>query len=296
MAQSVQSLTTTARVAHGGGARLFGRALKVVLFYAVCLALVAIFICPYLFALFASFKPLSDILGQHPWIPPARLDLSNFKQVLFEQSFLTYLGNTFMVTVILTAGQVTFSLLSAYAFARIPFPGREALFWTYLATLMVPGAVTMIPLYVIMDKLRLLDTYWALFLPYVLGTPYSIFLIRQYLMTIPGALFEAARLDGAGEVRMLWEIVLPTARPVLITAALIAFVFGWNNFLWPLIATNSNALQVNTVAISNLNSNFATYWNLVIAASLLALLPMVILFLIFQRYIVRAISLQGVNK
>jgi multiple sugar transport system permease protein len=265
-------------------------------FYLVLLLIAIIFICPYLFAAFGSFKSLGGVLGGHPWDPPRSFNISNFTQVLHQQNFLTYLKNTLIVSVIITAGQVTFSLLAAYAFARLRFPGREALFWVYLATLMVPGAVTMIPLYVIMDNLHLLNTYWALVLPYSLGIPYTVFLMRQYLMTLPSELFEAARLDGCGELRILWRIVVPLARPILVTAGVIAFVFGWNNFLWPLIATNSTALRVNTVGIADLQSNFGTQWNLVLAGSLLALVPMLILFAIFQKQIVRSITLGGVNR
>lgn len=269
---------------------------RLIAFYLVLLLIAIIFICPYLFAAFGSFKSLAGVLGGHPWDPPGNLDISNFTQVLREQNFLIYLKNTLIVSVIITAGQVTFSLLAAYAFARLRFPGRDALFWVYLATLMVPGAVTMIPLYVIMDNLHLLNTYWALVLPYSLGIPYTVFLMRQYLMTLPSEVFEAARLDGCGEFRILWRIVVPLARPILVTAGVIAFVFGWNNFLWPLIATNSTALRVNTVGIADLQSNFGTQWNLVLAGSLLALVPMLILFAIFQKQIVRSITLGGVNR
>lgn len=273
-----------------------GRTLRLAVFYLAMLAIVVIFICPYVFAIFGSFKPLSGVLSEKPWQPPSSLSVSNFTNVLHTQHFLTYLRNTIMVTVILTAGQVAFSLLGAYAFARMHFPGRDMLFWVYLATLMVPGAVTMIPMYVIMDKLHLLDTYWALFLPYVLGTPYTIFLMRQYLLTLPEELFEASRLDGCSELGVLTRIVIPLSRPILITAAVIAFVFGWNNFLWPLIATNSTALKVNTLGIADLQSNFGTQWNLVLAGSLLCLVPMLILFAIFQRQIVRSIQLGGVSR
>ncbi len=287
---------TSTKGATGGGPSTASRVVRLTLYYLALLVIAAIFICPYLFAIFASFKPLSGVLGERPWIPPTSLSTTNFSQVLFDQHFSTYLLNTLMVTVILTAGQVVFSMLAAYAFARMHFPGREALFWVYLATLMVPGAVTMIPLYVIMDNIHLLNTYWALFLPYVLGVPYMIFLMRQYLLTIPEELIEAARIDGCNEIRILWTMIVPLSRPILITGSLIAFVFGWNNFLWPLIATNSTSLRVNTVGIADLQSNFGTQWNLVLAGSLLALIPMVILFMIFQKQIVRSISLGGVSR
>lgn len=200
------------------------------------------------------------------------------------------------MTVILTVGQVAFSLMGAFAFARLQFPGRDLLFWLYLGTLMVPNVVTIIPLYVIMDKAGLLDTYWALFLPYTLGTPYTIFLMRQYLMTLPEEMIEAARIDGCSDVKILTRIIVPLARPILVTATVIAVIASWNNFLWPLIATNSNNLQMLTVGVANLSSNFGQQWNLVIAGSLVALIPMVILFCVFQKYIINSIQLAGVNR
>jgi multiple sugar transport system permease protein len=176
------------------------------------------------------------------------------------------------------------------------FPGRDALFWMYLATLMVPNVVTLVPMYVMFAKAGLLNTYWAIFLPYVLGVPQAVFLMRQNFMTIPKEVMEAARLDGCSEARILWRIVVPISKPIIITATLLAFVFGWNNFLWPLIVTNSNSLNVLSVGTANLNSNFADQWNLVLAASLVALIPMVILFAVFQKHIVRSISLTGINR
>jgi multiple sugar transport system permease protein len=166
----------------------------------------------------------------------------------------------------------------------------------YLATLMVPNVVTLIPLYVMFARAGLLNTYWAIFLPYVFGVPQAVFLMRQFFMTIPKEVMEAARLDGCSESRILWRIVVPISRPIIITATLLAVVFGWNNFLWPLIVTNSNSLQVLSVATANFNSNFTVQWNLILAASLVALIPMVILFAIFQKQIVRSISLTGINR
>jgi multiple sugar transport system permease protein len=222
--------------------------------------------------------------------------LDNFKTIYTQYDFGRYLLNTLLVTIILTTGQVLFSMLGAFAFARMEFPGREGLFWMYLATLMVPNVVTLVPLYVMFAHSGLLNTYWAIFLPYVLGVPASVFLMRQYFMTIPKEVMEAARLDGCSESRILWRIVVPISRPIIITATLLAVVFGWNNFLWPLIVTNSNSLQVLSVATANFNSNFGVQWNLILAASLVALIPMVILFAIFQKYIVRSISLTGINR
>lgn len=267
-----------------------------ILYAAVLLAMVIVFITPYLFGLMASFKPLAEINSQRAWQPPNHWILSNFTDIFTKYAFGTYLLNTVIVTVILTVGQVTFSLLAAYAFARLKFPGRDALFWVYLSMLMVPNVVTMIPLYVMMSKAGLINTYWAIFLPYVLGTPYAIFLMRQYLLTIPGEVVEAARIDGCSDLKILRTIIVPIARPVIITATLLAVVFSWNNFLWPLIATDSNSLQVLTVGIANFNSNFISQWNLVLAGSFVALIPMVVLFALFQKHIVNSVNLSGANR
>ena len=273
-----------------------GKGARITLFYVLLLIIALIFVLPYVMSVFAAFKPLSAILSQSPLRPPSPPTLANFKTIFTQYDFGRYLANTLIVTVILTAGQVTFSMMGAYAFARMSFPGRDSLFWLYLMTLMVPNIVTLVPLYVLFAHSHLLNTYWAIFLPYVLGVPYAVFLMRQYFMTIPKEVMEAARLDGCSETRILWRIVVPISRPIIITATLLAFVFGWNNFLWPLIVTNSNSLQVLTVANANFESNFGVQWNLVLAGSLVALVPMIILFAIFQKHIVNSISLTGINR
>lgn len=267
-----------------------------VLYYLVLLGIALIFITPYIFAVMAAFKPLSEINSDRAWNLPSHFTFDNFRTIFSQYHFGTYLLNTALVTVILTLGQVTFSLMGAYAFARMTFPGREALFWGYLTMLMVPNVVTMIPLYVMMSKAGLVNTYWALFLPYVFGTPYAVFLMRQYLLSIPGEILEAARLDGCGELTILWRVIVPLSRPIIVTATIISVIFSWNNFLWPLIATNSNDLQVLTVGVANFNSNFANQWNLVLAGSLVALIPMVIMFVLFQKHIINSVNLTGASR
>ncbi|HWC21840.1 MAG TPA: carbohydrate ABC transporter permease [Flexivirga sp.] len=260
------------------------------------LLIAAVFLVPYVFAVMAAFKPLGEIQSAHAWDLPRHFTLDNFRTIFTQYSFGTYLLNTAVVTVILTVGQVAFSLMGAYAFARLNFPGRDALFWGYLAMLMVPNVVTIIPLYVMMSKAGLIDTYWAMILPYVFGTPYAIFLMRQYLLSIPGEVIEAARLDGCSEMTILRRVIVPMSRPVIVTATIIAVIFGWNNFLWPLIATDSETIQPLTVGIANFNSSFSQQWNLVLAASLVALIPMVIMFAIFQKHIVNSVNLTGASR
>ncbi len=274
------------------------RATKTVVFYLVLSVVGAVFIAPYVFAFFGSLKPESQIYTVPAWVPPAHPSWSNyahtwgsFSQV--QTDFSTYFYNTLLVTVCMTAGQVFFSMLAAYAFARMKFPGRDAIFWMYLMTLMVPNIVTIIPLYTIMDKLHLVNTYWAVFLPYALGTPYTIFLMRQFFRNIPQEVIDAAKIDGLGDVGVLRRVVVPLSRPVLITAALIAFVFSWNNFLWPLVITNSQNHYLLTTGLANFSTGPGTgeYLNILLAGSMITLLPMIVIFIVFNRYIVRSIQL-----
>jgi multiple sugar transport system permease protein len=269
---------------------------RYVMFYA-CLAVIAlVFVAPYVLAVFGALKPTSQLFSSSPWSPPTSFYLGNFRTILFSDDFVRYLGNTVLITVVLTVGQVAFGVLAAYAFARLEFPGRDRLFLVYLATLMVPNVVTLVPLYTMMRQFHLANTYWAIFLPYVLGVPYTIFLMRQYFMSLPSEIFAAARVDGCSEWRILTRILLPMGRPIIITATLIAFVFGWNNFLWPLIVTDTTSKQVLTVSIAALQSSFGEQWNLVLAASLVALIPLLVIFAVFQKHIVRSIQLSGVNR
>lgn len=272
------------------------KTLRYTVFY-LCLTLIAvIFVAPYVLAFFGALKPASAIYSSSPWTLPHSFYTGNFRTILFSDDFIRYLGNTALVTAALTIGQVTFGVLAAYAFARLEFPGRDGLFSIYLATLMVPNIVTIVPLYTMMREFGLTNTYWAIFLPYVLGTPYTIFLMRQYFRSLPSEVFAAARVDGASEWRILTRLVIPMGRPIIITSTLIAFVFGWNNFLWPLIVTDTNSQQVLTVGISALQSAFSEQWNLVLAASLVALVPLLVIFALFQKQIVRSIQLSGVNR
>ena len=272
------------------------RALRYGVFY-VCLTLIAVvFVAPYVLAFFGAFKPASDLYTSSPWSPPHSFYTGNFTAVLTSNDFIRYLGNTALVTAALTIGQVGFGVLAAYAFARLEFPGRDGLFSVYLATLMVPNVVTIVPLYTMFREFHLTNTYWAIFLPYTLGVPYTIFLMRQYFKSLPAEVFDAARVDGASDWRILTRLLIPMGRPIIVTATLIAFVFGWNNFLWPLIVTDSTSQQVLTVSIAALQSSFGQQWNLVLAASLVALVPLLIVFAVFQKHIVRSIQLSGVNR
>lgn len=202
---------------------------------------------------------------------------------------------TALMTAVILVGQLTFSVLAAYAFARLPFAGRDALFWVYLATLMVPATVTVVPLYLMMAQLGLRNTFWALVLPFMFGSPYAIFLLREHFRMIPDDLINAAHLDGANTLDVIVHVVVPASRSVLAALTLITVVSQWNNFMWPLVITSGSKWRVLTVATAALQSRYNAQWTLVMAATTVAIVPLILLFLAFQRHIVASIVASGLK-
>jgi multiple sugar transport system permease protein len=199
------------------------------------------------------------------------------------------------MTAVILLGQLVFSVLAAYAFARLEFPGRDALFWVYVATLMVPATVTVVPLYLMMAEVGLRNTFWALVLPFMFGSPYAIFLLREYFRTIPADLIKAARVDGASTLDVIVHVVLPASRPILVTLALITVVSQWNNFMWPLVITSGSAWRVVTVATAGLQSRYDGQWTLVMAATTVAIVPLIVAFVALGRHIVSSIVVTGIK-
>jgi multiple sugar transport system permease protein len=264
-----------------------------VIAYIILILGVIVSLFPYFLALLTSLKPSNQIFSSSAWSLPHPFTLQNYVQVITQYSFLNYVWHSLLFAAIVTVGQLIFSTLAAYAFARMQFPGRDQIFWLYLSTMMVPNIVTLIPLFILLRTFTLVNTWVGLVLPFVLGTPYGIFLMRQFFRSIPDDLEQAARIDGAGTLQILWQIILPLSRPILATMAIITFVQGWNNFLWPLIVTDTDNLRVLTVGIAAFQSNYGTQWGLMMAATFIALGPLLILFFLFQRQIVRSIQLSG---
>ena len=271
----------------------FRRATGYVIAYIILLLGVVVSLFPYFLALTTALKAPDQVFSSAPWTLPNPVTCQNFIDVMTKYNFLAYAWHTLIFATILTLGQLIFSTLAAYAFARMEFPGREQIFWLYLATLMVPTIVTLIPLFIIMRTFGLVNTWVGLVLPFVLGTPFGIFLMRQFFLTIPRDLENAARIDGAGTMQILFRVILPLSRPILATLAIVTFVPAWNNFTWPLIITDTDNLRVLTVGIAAFQSNFGTQWNLMMAAGFIALGPLLILFFLFQQQIVRSIHLSG---
>jgi multiple sugar transport system permease protein len=249
---------------------------------------------PFVLSMMTAFKTSRQFANESSLALPDPTTVQNFA-LLFsgDRDFWSPIAVTAQLVAVVTVGQLGFSVLAAYAFARIEFRFREALFWGYLATMMVPQVVTVIPLYVIFSELGLRNTFWALVLPFVFGSPYAVFLLREYFRGIPEDLVSAARLDGAGTIRILWSIIIPLSRPILATLTIITVVSHWNNFLWPLIITSGKTWQTVTVATAALQSQYNGNWTLVMAATTIALAPLLVLFAVFQRHIISSIAITG---
>ena len=264
--------------------------------YALLVAAAVLTLGPYLLSLVTALKSSDQFAQDGPLAPPSPVTFENFAALFTgDRDFFSPVVVTLQMVVVILVGQLVFSVLAAYAFARLRFPGRDALFWVFLSTLMVPQIVTLIPLYTMLSYVGLRDTFWGLVLPFVFGSPYAIFLLREYFRGIPEDLISAARLDGAGTLRILWHVIVPMSRPILATLTIITVVTHWNSFLWPLMMTSDNTWWVLTVATANLQSQYQNNWTLVMSATTVAMAPLVVVFLIFQRHIVRSIALTGLK-
>jgi len=272
-----------------------GSIVAAVLSYAVLLVGAALTLGPFLISVSTSLKTPQQLATESPLNVPNPFTTENFAN-LFGNDVIDF-GRAVRVTagyvVVVLVLQVGFSVMAAYAFARVRFPGREAVFWVYLATLMIPSVVTLVPLYLMMVQLGVRNTFWGLVLPYVFGSPYAIFLLREYFRGIPQDLVDAARIDGAGHWRILTRIMVPLARPVIATLGLITIVTHWNNFLWPLIITSGPTWGVITVTTASMQSQYNGNWTLVMAATTTAMAPLIVLFIVFNKQIVNSIAITG---
>jgi multiple sugar transport system permease protein len=256
------------------------------------LALLAII--PFLWMLSTSLKTLDEVFIYPPkWIP-SELHFSNYTSLWRDFPMTTWVLNSLKVTTSVTVGVLITSSLAAYAFARMEFPFRNALFYLYLGAMMIPGWVMLVPNFVLMRRLGWIDTHWALIIP-ASAQPFGTFLLRQFFLTIPKELEEAARIDGMGHFQIYRRIILPLALPALATLAVFQFMAIWNEFLWPLVVLNSPDKFTIPLGLGYLNSQHSTDWTRLMAGSVILLVPIVTLFAFAQRYYVRGIALTGLK-
>lgn len=264
--------------------------------YTILLLLGSLFIVPFYWMVSTSFKtPGQAYLFPPTWIPDP-VSIASYRSLWGTAvPFNLFIRNTFVIVFFSLIGTLLSSTLVAFAFARLKWWGRDFWFIVLLATLMLPYQVIMIPVYVIFRKLGWLDTYLPLIVPTFLGNAFYIFLIRQFFLTIPNDLEDAARVDGASSLRILLQIFLPNSKPVLLTVMLFAFVAGWNDFFGPLLYLRKLEQMTVSVGLSMFAGYRSPNWPAITAASTLSVLPIVIIFVLFQRYFVKGIVLTGMK-
>jgi multiple sugar transport system permease protein len=260
--------------------------------YAVLIAGSLIMLAPFFIMLVVSLWPNEAFMARR--FPLSQITLGNFAEAFRVLPFGRYFLNSAIVTVSVTVLQILISSLAAFAFARLRFRGRETIFLLYLATLMIPVQVTLIPNFLIIRSLGWYNTYLALIVP-ALFSALSTFLLRQYYRGIPLDLDEAARMDGASSLRIWWQVIVPLSWPVMAALAIFTFQATWNDFLWPLIVTGSDEMRTIPIGLSYFVGQYATAWNLLMAGSVLALLPVLLVYFLAQKTFVQGITLTGMG-
>ncbi|MFI9467176.1 carbohydrate ABC transporter permease [Streptomyces sp. NPDC052492] len=253
---------------------------------------------PFLWMALSAFKTRRDLTASPPVWLPSEWTLSNFTALLDQLDMPRYFLNSLVVAVLVTLCNLLFCSMLGYALAKLEFTGRSKVFGVVLAALMVPGNLLILPLYVLMTKFGLIDTYAGLVLPFAAGA-FGVFLMRQFMQSIPDELLEAARIDGAGEWYIFWRIVMPLVKPALATLTIFTFLGSWNNFVWPLIATNDPDKYTLPVALATFandpNRTVGGGNGMLMAGSLLVVLPVLLVFVVLQRHFTQGIATAGLK-
>lgn len=256
----------------------------------------ALFVLPLLWMIDTSFKDLGSVALFPPqWLPDPFVP-QNYHDALTFMPFAQYFKNTALYTLATVVGDTLSAAFVAYGFAKLRGPGQRVLFLLVLSTLMVPYPATMIPQYLLFRNLGWLDSYLPLIVPSFFGGAFNIFLMRQFYMSIPNALIEAAKIDGCSYLGIFTRILLPLAKPALAAVAILSFMYHWNDYLGPLIYINSQDLYTVSIALANFTASYGgTPWNLLMAASVMVVLPCLVLFFVAQRYFIQGIVVTGVK-
>lgn len=261
--------------------------------YILMLLISVVTVVPFLFMASTSFTKSFTMMSYPPTLIPDNPSWDNYYDIIFvfqEGLFPRWFFNTLFTTVCITGGSLFLNTLSGYIFAKKEFYGKNVVFSLLLATLMVPGAVTLIPAFLMVNKLGLFNTYWALIIP-GLASPFGIFMMRQFISSLPNELIESAKIDGASELRTFWSIIVPLTTPAMAALGIFTVINAWNNFLWPLVVLRSNTMRTLVVGLATVQSEFNINYGLVMAGSVLTVLPMLILYILFQPYFVEGLRM-----
>ena len=258
------------------------------------LVMTFIILAPVLWFVLSSFKDATELGARPPKIFPTEWAFSNYTEAFQMYNYTRYFTNSVIVTSVATILTLIINSMAAYAFAKYNFRGRDGLFVMTLAMIMIPLQVILIPIYLVVSSLGLVNTYWGMIIP-AAATPTGVFIIRQYMLTIPDELIEAARIDGAGEFRIFARIVLPLCRPALAVVAIFSILWRWNDFLWPLLIAQKEELYTLPVALALLNGQLVVPYNIVLAMSVMSIIPVLFMFVFMQRQIVQGIAQTGIK-
>jgi multiple sugar transport system permease protein len=253
-----------------------------------------VMLLPYLWMLTTSLKPVK-LTFQPPYLIPHHFVWHNYVDAWNAAPFDRYYLNSLIMAVAISVGQVVTSAMAAYAFDRLDFPFKNTLFFVFLATLMIPLPLLVIPSYVIIERFGWLNTFWALIVPR-LWTGFGVLLMRQYFRTLPRELDEAAMIDGSTRFGVLFRVLLPLSRPAVATLGLFAFLFAWNDFLWPLIMMNDPDKFTIQLGLANFAGKYGTQWVQLMAGTVTATVPVLVLFLLVQRWIIRGLTVGAINE
>lgn len=249
---------------------------------------------PFLWMLSTSLKlPTEAMIFPPTWIPQ-KLHFQNYIQAWREVPFPRYFFNTIFMTVCILFGVLVTSSLAAFAFAKIKFRGRELLFVAILSMMMVPQPVYLVPSYIILSKLKWIDTYYALIVPWIVHI-FSIFLLRQHFKTIPDDLYDAAIIDGCSRLMFLWRVVIPLSRATLVTVGLFTVITSWNSFIWPLVVTHSDHMRPVQVGLAYFSQEQSSQWTLLMSASTFSIIPLLVIFFFAQRQIIQSFARTGLK-
>lgn len=264
-----------------------------VAFLAVC-GWIVLGLFPLYWALITSLKPQTSVARMPPAWLPRPFSLSSWETLLGNPDVLRWLGNSFIVATATTTGTVLFGGMAGYAFAKGRFVGRRSLFSLVVVLIMVSSQVLIVPIFVMLKSMHMLDTYWGLILP-ALASPFGVFLAKQFMQTLPDELFDAARIDGCSEIGLCFRIAMPLSKPVLAIIAVFSFLGTWNEFIYPLIITNSNEMRTLPVGLALLQNQYSLDYGLLMAAAILTTAPPLVLFLFMQRFLVRGITIGAIR-
>ncbi|MEH2064260.1 MAG: carbohydrate ABC transporter permease [Nostoc sp.] len=268
---------------------------QILLIYVLLGAIALVMLFPLLWLISTALKsPTENIFQSPPQLLPASPTLNNFSSVWNSLPFGQYLYNSTLVSVLTVGLNLLFCALAAYPLARLSFIGRDWIFVAIVSTIMIPFQIVMIPLYILTVQLGLTNSYLGMIFP-SLASAFGIFLLRQAFMSVPKEIEEAARMDGSSELGLWWHIMLPAVRPALVTLAIFVFIGAWSDFLWPLIIIQDESLYTLPLGVAKLAGTFSLDWRLVAAGSVIAIAPVLLLFLFLQRYIVPTETGSGVK-